>query len=229
MKCLIALLLVIFAVSQLADATAQMPDKLLLDGEEVPLHTNPLQSYLYAHRDEVPKFRPMTTANWRGYVATFAIRDGYLIVDKVEVRMQEDGAKRGMDAERKEYRLEPPMEDIVTQVFNGRDDVPATWYTGALVIPRGEVIDYVHMGYGSTSERYTLLRVREGRVIERLDMGADDFTAYRRKRFDAFKATPAYAVMLADVTSGEYPMEPADAEEFLYQYKAEYYLSRGLD
>ncbi|MGH8075046.1 MAG: hypothetical protein ACREO4_13430 [Lysobacter sp.] len=223
------MLLLIFAVPQLAHATAQMPDKLLLDGEEVPLHTNPLQPYLSAHRDDVPKFRPMTTANWRGYVATFAIREGYLIVDKVEVRMREDGAKRGKDPEQKEYRLEPPMEDIVTQVFNGRDDVPATWYTGALVIPRGEVIDYVHMGYGSTSERYTLLRVKEGRVIERLDMEADDFTAYRRKRFSAFKATPAYAAMLADTTSGEYAMEPADAEEFLYQYKAEDYLSRDLD
>lgn len=229
MKHLLTLLLAICAFPQFAHATAQMPDKLILDGEEVPLHTNPLQPYLYAHRDEVPKFRSMTSANWRGYVATFAIRDGYLIVDKVEVRMREDGAKRGKDPEQKEYRLEPPMEDIVTQVFNGRDDVPATWYTGALVIPRGEVINYIHMGYGSTSERYTLLRVREGRVIERLDMGAGDFTVYRKQRFAAFKATPAYAAMLADATSGEYPMEPADAEEFLYQYKAEDYLSRDLD
>ena len=56
-----------------------------------------------------------------------------------------------------------------------------------------------------------------------------EFTAYRRKRFHAFKATPEYAAMLADVTSGEHAMDAADVEEFLYQYKAEDYLSRDPD
>lgn len=227
MRFLIALVVAVFALPQFAHGTAQMPDKLVLDGEEVALHTNPLQPYLYAHRDELPKFRPMTTANWRGYVATFAIRDGLLIVDKVEVRVQDKSVEPRKPPEGEDYRLEPPMVDIVTEVFNGRDDVPATWYSGALVIPRGEIVDYVHMGYGSTFERYTLLSVQAGRIVERLDLNAEEFITYRRTRFEAFKATPAYSEMLEDVISGEHPMEPAAAEEFLYQYKAEYYLSRG--
>lgn len=216
MKYLIAPLL---AICGFAHATAQIPDKLILDGEEVPLHTNPLQPYLSAHRDELPNFSPSSTANWRGYVATFAIHDGQLIVDKVEVKVREAGAARG------EYKT----EDVVTRLFNGRDDVPATWYTGALVVPRGELVHYVHMGYGSTFERYTVLRVRKGEVVERLDMSADDFTTYRRTRFDAFKATPAYAAMLAEMSSRENALKPADAEEFLYQYNAEVYLSRDPD
>ena len=41
----------------------------------------------------------------------------------------------------------------------GRSEVLADWYTGVLVIPRGRQVSYVHMGYGSTYERYVLLEV----------------------------------------------------------------------
>ena len=56
MKRLIALLLVIFAVPQLAHATAQMPDKLLLDGEEVT--HNGLVTVDRARLWDVPSVRP---------------------------------------------------------------------------------------------------------------------------------------------------------------------------
>ena len=227
MRYLIALVAVL-AFTRFAHATAQMPDKLVLDGEEVSLHTNPLQPYLHAHSGEVPEFPPMTTANWRGYIATFVIRDDLLIVDKVEVRDLAEDRPRAERDPHEEVRFELDLKDIITEVFDGRDDVPATWYTGALVIPRGERVHYVHMGYGSTYERYTLLDVQAGRVVERLDLDADEFTAHRRARFEAFKASPAYAGMLEQVMS-DHPMEPAAAEEFLYQYTAEDYLSRDSD
>lgn len=199
-------------------ATAQVPDVLVLDGNAVPLNTNPLEPYLDAHRQTVPKFPPGSTANWRGYVATFAIRNGVLIVDKVEVSRWETPTKGKAPVRR--------VEDVVTQVFAGRDDVPATWYTGALVIPRGKLVNYVHMGYGSTYERYTVIQVRSGYVLQRLDMSADEFNAYRKARFAAFKKTPEYRAKLAKLTGARDSMDADSTEDFLYDFESEFYLSR---
>lgn len=199
-------------------ATAQVPDLLVLDGKEVPLNTNPLEPYLDANRQTVPRFPPGSTANWRGYVATFAIRNGVLIVDKVEVSRWETPTDGKAPVRR--------VEDVVTQVFGGRDDVPATWYTGALVIPRGKLVNYVHMGYGSTYERYTVIRVRSGYVLQRLDMTADEFTAYRKARFAAFKKTPEYRAKVAQLTSRRDSMDADSIEDFLYDFESEVYLSR---
>src|SRR3546814_7335855 len=46
--------------------------------------------------------------------------------------------------------------------------VVADWYSGALIVPDGERTKYVHMGYGSSYERYQVLRIAAGRVVEHL-------------------------------------------------------------
>jgi hypothetical protein len=219
MKTILSALLIACALAPPpAGATAQVADVLVLDGEKVPLHTNPLQPYLDANPESVPKFSPGSTANWRGYVATFAIRNGMLIVDRVEVSRWEKAAGREESVRR--------VEDVVTRVFGGRDDVPATWYTGVLVIPRGRLVNYVHMGYGSTYERYTVIRVQSGHVLQRLDMTAEEFDAYRKARFEAFRKTPEYRAKAAALSSRRDGMDEASIEDFLYHFESEHYLSR---
>lgn len=204
-------------MSQATHATAQEPDLLLLDGERVALNTNPLRPYLEAHPKRLPRSEATSTANWRGYIATFVIRDDVLIADKVEISVPDPTA--GDDEW--PYR----QEDVSRAVFQGQDELMASWYSGTLVIPRGEVVSYVHMGYGSTYERYTLLKIVEGRLVSRRDLEHAQFIKFRDAQFEAFKKTPEYAKKFRQ--AGGRKAENAEfAEGFLREYESEHYLSQ---
>ncbi|SDG17896.1 hypothetical protein SAMN04244550_03550 [Rhodobacter capsulatus] len=47
------------------------------------------------------------------------------------------------------------------------EKVFAQWYSGTLRIPQGELLDYVHMGYGSTYDWDLLLEVQSGVVVSK--------------------------------------------------------------
>jgi hypothetical protein len=116
--------------------------------------------------------------------------------------------------------------DALPTFFPGKKEVPVDWYTGALLIPRGKVIEYVHMGYGSTYERYLLLVIRAGKLVDRQEMTAEQLEAHRRRMFEAYKSTPEYARRLAEATEGGTDTE--SAEHFLYEYESANYLSQPL-
>ena len=42
------------------------------------------------------------------------------------------------------------------------DRVFAHWYSGTIRIPQGKLLNYVHMGYGSTYERDLFLEIEKG-------------------------------------------------------------------
>lgn len=65
-------------------------------------------------------------------------------------------------------RLEDGAKVTVATIFPGfPEKVFAQWYSGTLRIPQGELLKYVHMGYGSTYERDLLLDVQWGVVTAR--------------------------------------------------------------
>jgi hypothetical protein len=47
----------------------------------------------------------------------------------------------------------------------GCDPLHASWYTGTLRVPRGEMLHYVHMGFGSVYEEEILIEVEKGCVV----------------------------------------------------------------
>ena len=57
------------------DMTAQVPDVLEFEGKRRFLYTNPLDAL---PRDRVPAFIANNSANWRGYIAHWEIKDGKL-------------------------------------------------------------------------------------------------------------------------------------------------------
>ena len=216
MRWIYATLAVLLAcLSVPAHATAQVGDVLLLDGKHETIFTNPLEPFLQRN----PGLRPDSpnTANWRGYVATFRIRDGGLWLDKVEV-------SRSLGKVDGEHRHE--TIDVLPQFFPGKREVFADWYTGVLLVPRGKLVDYVHMGYGSTYERYVLLEIHAGKLARRLDMTASQFDAHRRRMFALYKRTPAFKRRLADAMKSG--MQAKDAERFIFQYESANYLTRSL-
>lgn len=126
--------------------TAQIPEKLIYHGEQMEMLTEPLIQY-FELRGEQPNFHAPMTALWRGYVGTWEILNDRLYLIDLGGTL-ESGAIASLRT-----------------VFPGyADRVFAHWYSGTIRVPQGELIEYVHAGYGSVYERDLLLDVERGIV-----------------------------------------------------------------
>jgi hypothetical protein len=134
--------------------TAQAAEALIYKGEKLSLCTNPLGAYLEGVSSPI-KFCATSTALWRGYIGTWTIEGGRLYLAKLRGYIDKDGA---VD----EVGLSYLFPDYPDGVF-------AHWYSGELRCPMGELLNYVHGGYGSTYEQDLFIEIEKGVVVnERL-------------------------------------------------------------
>jgi uncharacterized protein (TIGR02996 family) len=126
----------------------QAPDRLILDGRERMLISEPLESLIRDFPTR-PDFRIEDGVNTRGYVATWEVRpDDTLWLIRLQTRLPDDGPDPGLQL-----------------VFpDSTGPIAATWVTLKLVSPDGNR-RYDHRGYVSTYARETTLMVHEGRVV----------------------------------------------------------------
>ncbi|MEL6191883.1 MAG: hypothetical protein AAFR66_07525, partial [Bacteroidota bacterium] len=64
--------------------------------------------------------------------------------------------------------------------------------SGLLVIPNGELVNYVHMGYASTYSNYILLELDKGNLTDEKIFGYKEYEKFKAQQFDAFKLTEDY-------------------------------------
>jgi hypothetical protein len=127
--------------------TAQIGERLIYDGREVSMCSEPLGDY-FAFGGRNPEFESNCTALWRGYVGTWEI-----VGDRLYIVSLNGSLKDGTEA-------------TLETVFPGYPDrVFAHWYSGTLRIPEGKQLEYVHMGYASTYERDRFLKIEKGVVV----------------------------------------------------------------
>lgn len=125
--------------------TAQHCDNITIDDQEHWLYCEPLESYWNDYNPK-PHFIPPHTACWRGYIASWKIEENKLYLT-------------GIDTENENLKME--------KLFPGRQaPIFADWYTGELRIPKGEMLQYVHMFYQSTFESDLFLLVDNGIVLK---------------------------------------------------------------
>jgi len=111
--------------------------------------TTPLCEYLVMRHPKVT-FAAILTSCWRGYIGTWQIVDNHLYLVKLDGEY-EDGSLA-------------TLEDV----FPGHTGpVLASWYSGTLRVPRGDLLHYVHMGWASTWEMDLLIEVDKGEVLSR--------------------------------------------------------------
>ena len=126
--------------------TAQVHERLILDGEQTSMASCP---QVPADHPRIESVDPLpdakkhgtilSTGCWRQYIGTWEIRDGRFYLKEIIGR----------------YHLvdEEPLF--------------ADWYTGTLVVPRGEQLQYVHMGFESVYEQEWRIDIRQGMVTGR--------------------------------------------------------------
>jgi hypothetical protein len=126
------------------DVTAQIPESLRYNGQQLAMCTNPLNCY-FSMAGIFPGFVWCSTALARGYVGTWEISDGRLYLLALRGELQ-DGSMAS---------LATFFPDFPTRVF-------AHWYSGTLRVPQGKLLKYVHQGYASISERDLFLDIEKG-------------------------------------------------------------------
>jgi hypothetical protein len=156
-KLLLLLLLLVYAPAVFG--TGQDADNIIYKGTERMLFSNPLKDYYRGDPGRRPNFmvKPLTmsSGNWRGYVATWEIVGGKLFLTKVDSWFCSGSTK------------ESCHQVALSELFPGKvsnQRVYAEWYSGELRVPDGELLQYVHMGYGSTYERDLIFNVKKGVV-----------------------------------------------------------------
>lgn len=127
--------------------TAQVSERLIYGDKEISLFTNPLGVYLRASK---VSFVSPHTANWRGYVGTWELKEHEGVERLYLVDLQAH----------KSYEELIGIKDI----FPGFDTVFAHWFTGELRLPQGSLLNYVHGGYASTYEYDLLIEIKQGVV-----------------------------------------------------------------
>lgn len=198
----------ILLLNSIVLATAQIPDKLIYEGESYKLFTNPLESYFKLHPDKKPKPEIVMTALWRGYVATFEIKDNKLFVYDIEIQVQKDDDSK------------PEWKSVLAEVFPDTDSQYMDWYSGLLLIPRGELISYVHMGYESEYEAYTIVQISNGVAEKRKDFLHKEYVEFKERQSEEFQKTDEYKDIFDRLVKNG--SDPEYVEEYITNYIIEY-------
>ena len=202
-KCIFLL----FIISVNIYATAQYPDKIIYKGIEYDLFVNPLEAYLSENPGKRPRSNMASTALWREYVATFEIVNNELYLKDIKIEISTGDI------------LRTEWVSVLLEFLNGQPNFKIDWFSGLLVIPYGRLINYVHMGYGSTYENYILLEIEDGNFIRENRMYYVEYVQYRERQYQVFKRTQEYLNLLKEIGE-ENPDERLDY--FIKIYESDY-------
>lgn len=128
--------------------TAQLTNNIFIEGHEYSLASDPLKPYQEENDIKIEGY--MTTC-WNGYLSDWDIIDNKLyLIDVFPCYTDEVGEKI------------MSMENL----FPEQDKVFAQWFSGELTIQKGELLNYVHMGYESTYEEHIYIKIEDGIVVD---------------------------------------------------------------
>lgn len=128
--------------------TAQIHESLFLDGEQTsmaccpPIPEDHPRVLSFGHEAAMarnPDSFIFSTACWRGYLGTWGIMEDKLFLLKV----------------------------VGVHELDGEEPLLADWFSGELRVPRGELLQYHHMGFASVHEQELIITIEKGQVTER--------------------------------------------------------------
>ena len=125
--------------------TIQAGDILTYRGEKTTIATEPLKSYLDTRSDV--GFISKSTALVRGYIGTWEIKNNQLYLISL----------LGFVENNKKVDL--------SYLFPNKMEVFASWYSGDIRIPEGELLKKINLGYASIFEKDRILTFNEGILI----------------------------------------------------------------
>jgi hypothetical protein len=135
---------------------AQIPDKILLNGKQLDMYSNPLEEYWFKTKKVRPSFL-YTTECTRGYVAKWEIKGNRLLLQEIEGTYNRNFIFFSRKTPYTLKRLFPASKDR---------PVVAIWFSGKLRIPIGKMTMYEHNAYDSRFEKEVIMTVHKGEVVK---------------------------------------------------------------
>ncbi len=211
------LVILLFIMITIGKTTSQFPDILFYKGEKISLYSNPLESFFNEgnpkpeslfydfenYQDSTFDIK-ISTACWRGYIATWEILDNQLLLIEISDCFEEEKAD-----------LEKLFPNLTSE-----DKVLANWFSGLLVLPFGEIVEYIHMGYASLYEEYKVLEIKNGILTKEKEFTSDEYLKFKKHQFEQFKKTPEYKKQFDELMDDD--STPEEIENFLFIYVIEY-------
>lgn len=134
--------------------TAQIPERILVDGKPHWLHARPLDHLLGERGVEIVAPDAWTTACHRQYIGTWDIADGRLWL----VTLSTFG--------REELPLSDAMHTWFLQLVSAdRFPICAEWFNGCLRIPMGPMLVRGFHGWSSWFTKERVITCRRGKVV----------------------------------------------------------------
>ena len=174
-------------------ATGQTPDKIIFNGKEYMLHSNPFEWYFVKFPEKKPKSENISSSLARGYVATFEIIDDALFLKDIQIQIQKKDSKN----------LQTEWKSILPEIVPDGGKLKIDWYTGLLVMPHGKMVQLLNAGYASTYENYILLEIAAGDVTRIKEFDHQNFLNFRELQFHAFKQTEQYRILFSELRKNE--------------------------
>jgi len=143
--------------------TAQAGETIIYKGKKTWMATEPLREYLKTREDIL--FNSYSTACWRGYFGTWEIKQNKLYLIDLKANSEMHG-EVGLD-----YLFPKQKRNkILDYLFSKRNKIFASWFTGEIRIPTGEMLEYVHAGYASIYEKDLMLTFKEGILMNEMEI-----------------------------------------------------------
>ena len=134
-----------------AFATGQVPDYLIYKGDTIAIFSNPLEQYfkLTGKQDLVDFVGCGGTNCWRGYKAIWELKNDSLFLRQI-------GSCN--------YSCGLEINNANLEKMFGTKNVYASWFTGQINAPKGKLVQYIHMGYGSIYEEEQVFSINKGQL-----------------------------------------------------------------
>ena len=147
--------------------TTQITDKLIYQNKEYYLNDELLEKYFRAFPEKKPETDNMCTALWRGYIATFEIRDNEFFVKEMEVLTDVDFG----------------TASILDKIFP--DTKKFEWYSGLIRI------DSFRGRFDSEPEDgvFEFLEIRNGDLIQKRVMNFEELQVFKKEQYIYFMMT----------------------------------------
>ena len=159
----------------------QISDAVVWRGEEQTHVSGNLIQGAWPEGQE-PKFQEGSSANWRGYLATWLVDDTDLLrLASITGKIEGDDAQGERDERLRKILERASAEGTLNEedslelfssgstqqlyrLFPGHDGpVLATWFTGELMTGYGDLVEW---GYFPVYEHYVVFQVEQGKVVK---------------------------------------------------------------
>lgn len=174
MKKIICLFFILALGYLLASATTQKLDKLIYNGKEYELYNDYFEPYFRKNTDQRPQF--MSSALWKGYVATFEIEDNQLFVIDLEKEAYDENDSLG-------------MKSIFNEIFPDSKKVKVDWFSG---IFWGGYDNKPHYFRFYEFDNYCLFEIKDGNITKFKELPKRRYKKFKKQQAKAFKETDMY-------------------------------------